>query len=864
MPFPDLDSITSEEVSGVGAENTDASTNNDSRDNDRYNAKSGVGGVLVNEHTDDPFWQSATVQEVNWNKSFPFQFVLLEKGDKDYTIKKGHNFTLPIPPQALSISTPFAITGTVTLGGFIEEHNGAPIRNITLQGTTGVMPARGTPKQSQSFGAAGAIFGGTIQGVSQVAAAAIQAGGPGAFNAPNLITSDDLDGDLKHTSGYFQFMMLRSYLEHYVALKKTKDGQRYRLAFAIWKDHEFYLVQPVSFDMQRSAASPLEYTYSIALRAWRRWVPNQNRPPEIEYAPAARDSNKLTQILQRAQAGRRALQGLKSTLTGFRADVDAVVFGPIRELGLYVKDALGVGLTAIDLPLNIVRDFKDAILQSTSVVSDIGAIQSAAKSLPTNVRANFNEVAARLTNLSVIAGVASTVTNPPPSDNQTASSKQGLTGAPGLGAHETDPANGIFDDPDKHPDFFNNLQVGSLKLKPAVQKKIAAEKIRIRNLTRVDFEKKRDAIVKLASDYADTVGAGSATYARTFSRGQIQTNRTPTDDDWEIIFRLNSLAMEFNRLAASTATDDAHRLTAMEYVAGQATRAGIAFKVPQSAYAVPFPYGSTLEVLSRRYLGTPDRWHEIATMNDLRAPWVDEEGFTQPLLVNGSGNDIQVTDISHLVIGQSVWISSNNVPRQRRRVTSIRPLSPTLAVVGLDGDGNLSAFTTSAQAEIFSFLPGTVNSLQLIYIPSNAAAPVDLEPRPNTNIDEFAQLLKVGGVDLLLTESGDLAITRDGDCRLAQGLANIVQRVRLALDTPLGSMMRHADYGFGVQAGTSTADVTAAGILRAARATFAGDPTFTGILGASISKTGPALSIGLNVGIAGYSKLIPLSFKVSR
>jgi len=840
------------------------------RENSRYNTKGlsvgtpGQGSTLNNADNVDPAWQTATVDETHWNRSYPFQLLLLEQGDEDYIEHTGQNFTLPIPPQALTISTPFAVTGSVTLGGYLEEHNGSPIRLINLQGTTGVTPNRGTATQAKSFGLGGAILGGTISGFQRVGAAIRQsATGPTALFKPNLITDSDIatEGGVKHTTGYFQFMMLRSYLESYMNLKKTKAGQKFRLALAIWKDNEAYLVTPMSFDLSRSAQSPLEYTYTIQFRAFRRWVPKQGRPAANGHRPVVRDPNALAAMLGRVQAARRALQGLKGVLTGFRADVDAVVFGPVREIGLFAKDILGVGLTALDLPVNIIRDMKDTIVQVSSVNNDVEVLR---RGNGGRVRAEIADLRLKLRNLSTISGIAETGADPLRSENLS-QQRQALGGAGGLGANEADPANKLFDDPDKNPDLFSSMSIGSLNVRPAVARRIIEERRRVQALTRLDFEKRRDAIIKLSADYADFIGAGSTIFASTYGRAAPVSTRTPTDDDWEVLFQLNQTIMEFNRITASTASDDRQRLTAMEYIAGQASVVGIPFKVPASAFSVPFPFGSTLEMVAAHYLGDADRWHEIAVLNNLRAPWVDEEGFTGPLLVNGSGNNVQVAAITNLVVGQSLWISSNDQIREKRRITAIRTLSPAIHLVTVDGVGDLGRFTVSAQAEIFAFMPGTVNSLQLLYLP-NDQPPRDqnLEPRPNPSIDEFDSLLQVGGADLLLTSSGDLAITKDGDCRLAVGLSNLIQVVRLALDTPLGTLQRHPEYGFGVQPGVSTADISAADILAAARSTFSGDPAFTGIVSASVNKNGPGLSIGMNLGIAGYSQLVPMVFKVRR
>lgn len=813
-----------------------------------YN-KGGALGAISEGEAKDKFWAFATIDETHWDKSYPYQLVVLKWENGNYTMKD--KFTLPINPTELSISTPFAITTSVTLGGIVEEHNGSPIKMISFQGTTGLLPLKGSPEVSQSL--TSKILGGTFSGVSAIGSAVTQVvSGGRTIATPNLIKDSDLTGTLKGGTGYFQFILLRNFLESYAALKKTALGAPYRLAFVIWKDTEAWLVSPVSMDLKRSASSAMEYMYSVQLRAWKRYSPDKNSSAQaFKNKPIVRDPNALARTLNSLRGARNILLGAKAVLTGFRADVDNALFLPLRETGMFIKAAIGVGLTASDLPSEILRDARNSIIELLASPGGQERIQA--------LDGDLVDIKALIRDLGVISGIAETQSDP------LGRHRDALSDLSDLGINKAHPANKVFEHPEKYHTLFDSIQIGSLNLRPASVKRIVEEKDRIQKITRLDFENHRDVILQLASDYADFVGAGNDTYSTIYNRPMHTATRTPTDDDWDVIFALNQSAMEFNRLAASTATDTVNKLTAMEYIAGQAQISGIPFKVPLSAYAVPFPYGSTLEVVSNKYLGTPDRWHEIAILNNLRPPYVDEEGFSLPLLVNGAVNTIQVVDGTNLYLGQAVWLASSTVSREKRRIAQLRKLSPTVWVVGLDGEGDLAKFTTSAGAELFTFLPGTVNSLQVMYIPSDLPpAEPDFEPKGNETIDEFNTFLQVGGVDLLLTSRGDLAIGKDGDCRLSIGLANIIQHVKLVLSIQPGTLLRHPEVGFAVAPGTSTADVSAQDILRAAQSSFANDPTFSGIGAASISKNGPSLAISLSLGVAGVSNLIPVSFAIRR
>jgi hypothetical protein len=735
------------------------------------------------------------------------------------------------------------------------------IRTIALSGTTGILPLRDVVNKASldSGNAFSGIFAGTVNAFSGLLNEA--QGLFGTKEIKNVVEKSLVDeGDLSYSTGYYQFKLLERFFDAYAAMKKTRAGRSYVLALEIWKDDNMYLVTPVMFNVRRSAASPLEYNYDLQFKAWKRIKPLGDNPVSFDHAPAGRDPNKLAQALNKIQEARRVLQGAKNVLKGVRADINNVLFTPIREAVMFCKDTLGVANTAFDLPTNIIKDLKEPILESISLRTAGEATGANFKSAYNRAKGAFEDLSVQISKAAINSG---RLGNLPGATAGTAGSPGGLgsSGAPLTGAS---PGDKIADNPDDHADFYETVKPGNLNLRPATQRKIDDERRRVRNLRREDFEKARDSVAAVLTDFEAAVGAENSTYSRIYQTPDRPSTRVPTDSDFEVIFALNSVVMEMNRLAAS-GTINRNEVSAIDFIAGLASRSGIAFRTPRSKFLVPFPYTYTLEQLSSQYLGTPDRWHEIAALNGLMAPYVDEIGFTLTLLTNGNGNQVTVADISRLFVNQQVWVSSTAQGRTKRRISKIETISPGIHTLTLTGEQNLGIYTVSAGASIQAFLPNTVNSQMSIYIPSDEESDdSDFRHKSIPGIDYFDPLVRVGGIDLLLTANGDLVVTPDGDGRLAVGLTNIVQKVRLVLDTPRGSLLHHPDYGFPVQVGDSTADVSAQDILDICRNLFKGDPTFTGVQSAAILKNGPVVKIALSVGIAGTQQVIPITVEVNR
>lgn len=817
--------------------------------------------VLRENPNAEAFWSTtyrdSDIDELRWDQSFPFQLMILEEVGGRYVELPGGNsrFTLPIPPQSMTKSMPFAIGLTVTQGGVVEEHNGIPVRTISLQGTTGVLPGRGAGTSLAKPNFLESVFAGTIRSAQGVANAALKLDPNNGFRV-NYIKNDDVLGELKGTTGYLQFLLLSQFLEAYAHVKKTKAGRKYRLAFAHWKTGEVYLVTPINLDVTQNVSSPLEYTFNFSMKAWKRIDLGWGAAPLEPTTPSVRDPGAMQQVLSKLTAARAVIERSKDVISSAGQDVFSLCIEPLRQTGLFIKDALGVALVAADLPNNIIQSMKGAIIEVTS----LGDLTSALQGVPEELVRSLAELGSISSKNEVAAGFHGAV---PAESGGMPESKPQPPGPAGTGAPH--PMNKILENPGDNYDFFSKLSPGRLNLRPATVAAMVKERERVREFQRIDFEQMRDGLASLQADFCDAVGLGNATYNRVMGRATPTSTRAPTDADYEVMYTLNAAIAEMNKLAVSGKVGDQNRIDVIDYIAGLAGRSGINFTIPASKFQVPFPYKNTLEQLATRYLGDPDRWMEIATLNRLRPPYVDEEGFDLSLLVNGNGNQVLVSTAENLFVGQPVWLKSNNQNKDKRRITAIDPVSTGVVRVVVDGNPDLAKFTVSAQSTLHAFLPDTVNSMMLISIPSSSpAVEEDFQGKSIPGIDQFKNLLQAGGITLALDGTGDAAITPDGSWRYAVGMDALVQRVRIWASTVQGTLKRHPAFGIPIEVGASTADVSAKDLLDSLQTLSQFDRAFAGVENASVVKNGPTAQMHATFKIAGTSQLLPITIDVSQ
>ncbi len=821
------------------------------------------------EENNSERWFQEEIEAERWDQRWPYQLLVVSRdgSSNSYRTLQGWKFTLPIPPQQLAIGMAFASSVSATLDGVVEENSGAPFRSIRLAGTTGIMPTRPTAGQNGTPSAAGSIFSGTIAAATRAGTATAKLsssarsllGGAGDSPVLNLIEDSEWKAN-KELTGYFQFHRLRQFLERYAAFRRTKDGHNCALAFAIWKDQSVYLVTPQEFALERGADSPLEYRYSLSLKAWRRIDLNGSeitKPVQID-ALFKRDAGLVAKIANTLADARQIVAEARGVVEAFGGDVERSLFEPLRELTLFAKDAVNAPFSLADMSLRIVQDARGAVLTAIGLAKDVNSFTGRAKAAAGRVGEETGKLKKEWEELgNLLRGELQ--------DGQFAQPTLGsVTAQPqragDVARRAPQPATNIFEKPSRNYRLFAAISPDDLNLPPRTRRAIQEEVSRVRRLGRKDIDARRQAILQAAGLVADQAGAGDATYAATYGTTTPTSTRTPSREALRVMHALNDAALAAAKLATygADAAEEAV-VRGMEQLGGHAANSGIPFAVPRSKFTVPLPFGMTLERLATMYLGTPDRWHEIAALNGLRAPYIDETGWTKTLSTPARGNEVVVANDENVFIGQTVWVTNPYMPRTKRHILDIHRTPGQVAVV-LDGEPDLDRYIVGSALQ--GFQPGTVNSMSLVYIPSDAAPDGGFRVAGNVNVPVFNAIASAGGVDLLLDSTNDLVVTPDGDGRWASGITNLTQQFKILIGLRKGTLLHHTDHGLGLRPGESTADLSGPEVVAAVRAALKADPAFSAIKQVTLSKVGPSVRLTVQAQVGESNIALPLSIEL--
>lgn len=220
---------------------------------------------------------TATIRR-NWYKQQPYAFIFTDQNGTKKT------FNLPIAPSNLTINTHWATNVVTTMYGTVEEHSEQRYYDITIAGTTGMVPRFYKQIESQindNVGTIGRSGFAVKESLSDIAGGFFQRTLSVVENTINQV-SELFNGKERPTTGvnlertgYIAFHNFYKFLLEYkkdtssAGIRRTGAGRSgHPLRFVNYKDNNQYDVSVQQFQLTRSADEPFLYNYNIVLRAY--------------------------------------------------------------------------------------------------------------------------------------------------------------------------------------------------------------------------------------------------------------------------------------------------------------------------------------------------------------------------------------------------------------------------------------------------------------------------------------------------------------------------------------------------------------------------------------------------------------------
>ncbi len=798
-----------------------------------------------------------------FNKLYPYQLVIRDA-------RTGQNvalFTFPLAPQAINISVPAASLLEATMKGVYETHNGAPFRPITISGTTGtnVIPPK-VPALASSSNAQRSLeyaFQNTIKSFNATVAQAQRtlnafSGGTQEFAGPLNYKVTEIESLGMHT-GHASTADLERFLDYYLASKKLKQNRGWRLYWLMHKDQKYYACSLMNYTISKVAGTT-EYNYTISLNAYRRDAsPPITAPPVNAAASGRTTSNTLSNIFNGLRQARNAVASAHRVMAGIRSDINDSFIRPLGEVMLLAKDLAG-----------LVKDMSDFTFSG----STLNEMQESFKQYYIDNKNTMQGVAA---SIAVIGGVGLvgglSVSGKAESALNTSSTDKLSSGQAEQfqpSGDSADPLTSLFTNPADHPDIFSQFPIDDMNLPGEINNQLEGITQGVLQLTADDVINRRNSIVDFARSVSEALGGGSASYNSVMGLNTPKkTYKKLTVDDLYLLNNLNDIIVQMDSMAVMLQTADGNdREDYYRFYADYAVAAGLPFDNTRlSRFFIPFPVGASLEQLATQYLGAPEKWIEIAALNALKAPYVDEDGYDIKVTASSGGDTLTVADAESLYIGQVVRVQSDIVESTVRKVRSLDIVSSIETIVTFESSASpipLTAYKPSANARIHATMPNTVNSDMLIAIPSSAPPTFDTTFKISPELNDLDPIVRSAKVDLLQDSSGDWILTGGGDIKLAYGLTNLLQAAMMIINTKTNELLQAPSFGNPVDAGISVADITAKDILKALTKAFDSDPRFSGILAGEVQITGGTVVVSLLLGIKNTQVSLPVQAEIPR
>lgn len=639
---------------------------------------------------------------VDTTQSFPNQIVEFPGIDPGGSGKRpkyggGGNFAeyfFRVPPKVNEMTEPFATTIVPTQNGgkYVESH-GSIIKQIRIQGTTGLRPNKKLPQTIP------------LLGITTEALEDLSPGNALRFNR-NQIPENEV-------TGWDDIIFLRNIFRLYSDLKQ--DDRLAGRIVMVWrnaKDLDYWVVEPVDFKLTHSSSSPMTYEYVLQFKTLARF----------DFSIGSIDDP-----LERMRSTRRFI----SRLQGYAKNIQRV----LASVAAGIDRLDGIGVFAVNTILGPAVSLARGLLAIKESVSKFGSrTYNRAKELFDNLADALVQIANFTEGIFLVDGPSS---SPRPDILPRLGFEQRFTLA-------TSEAAGVEQRFPLQDPLVNNLR----KLQRTCAHVLAEKTLQ------------------------DTVSSRSAS-AR-------------------------------DRAVRAYGTGGGTRLTrVLPETGGSSTFLGN-ISPPNAVVETTVRRGETIRDIAQRMLGDRGRWHDIAILNDLRAPYISNTGgfgILQP-------GDIILVPTEGPIGVDSAQVNLNN-PTDKETEVDDKRFGPVQQAFGRD--------------------------LRLKSV--TVAADVDLT---------------------------DLVVNNEGDLSTVAGIPNVTQGLRLKFATERGELTVHPFYGSSFPIGSKATPAAFTAFQIDVRNTLRSDPRVSSIEELNLTAVGDVIVVSCRLKLIDSSDILSTDFALRR
>ena len=412
--------------------------------------------------------------------------------------------------------------------------------------------------------------------------------------------------------------------------------------------------------------------------------------------------------------------------------------------------------------------------------------------------------------------------------------------------------------------FFATINIDTVQLTDQEQDFVNKEIGRINALTMDDFQSIRDYLRTQSSIAAILIGKGDPEGNKLMGTAGVK-QREAQPDDYDAIGNIIDLIDIVDGLIFNFRNTEDKAPDLLTFAANN-TDPTSDFDVQTGYYSsIAAPFEESLENMAQKYLGDKTRWYELATVNNLQSPYVDESGTKEPLIVPALQSSVVISNehTAFCPVGQKVSVGSAKVREEIRTILSKIESNDGTITLFLSGEPDLTKLLPSENAYARVFRPHTVRSTSFVLIPLPTIVTEATTFTPKSDaLRSLDKALLAFGVDIKRdTITGEYLIDANGNFVMCWGLDNVRQTIHFLLRTQVGELPFHQDYGIDSQIGTTIVvgdeGEKIAGLIENS---ILQDSRFEYVAVRRVRTFGTAVSIDILVAISGATTAVPLSF----